>query len=102
MGQKKVYGIKRKKKLVSLWWSNLPTRVRSIGVTILSEDSEFKFMEAVEKALFTCWVDSKEWLAMSNEAKKIYIQSLADIREGMGVPVKINNTVIYNPDQLTS
>ncbi|MDP2385171.1 MAG: D-alanine--D-alanine ligase [Bacteroidota bacterium] len=74
----------------------------SIGVTILLEDSEFKFMEAVEKALFTRWVDSKEWLAMSNEAKKIYIQSLADIREGMGVPVKINNTVIYNPDQLTT
>ncbi|HEY1040803.1 MAG TPA: D-alanine--D-alanine ligase, partial [Bacteroidia bacterium] len=72
----------------------------SIGVTILSEDSQFKFMEAVEKALFTRWVDSKEWIAMNDDAKSVYIHTLADIREGMGIPVKINNEVIYNPDEL--
>lgn len=73
----------------------------SIGVTILAEDSEFKFMEAVEKALFTRWIDSKEWLAKNAEEKKNYIHALADIREGIGVPVRIGSDLIFNPDELT-
>jgi D-alanine-D-alanine ligase len=72
----------------------------SIGVTILSEENEYKFMEAVEKALFTRWVDSKEWMAMDLENRKHYVHELADIREGMGIPVKIGKDIIYNPDQL--
>jgi D-alanine-D-alanine ligase len=72
----------------------------SIGVTILMEDSEYKFMEAVEKALFTRWVDSAMWIGMDEGSKKSYIHTLSDIREGMGIPVKIGKDIIYNPDEL--
>lgn len=78
----------------------------SIGVTILNTESEFEFMLAVEKALFTRWVDAKEWKGFSSEQKTNYVKTLADIREGIGMPVTIsipkelNNPVIYDPNEL--
>ncbi len=78
----------------------------SIGVTILNEDSEPAFMAAVEKALFTRWLDAAEWQALSSVEKTNYIKSLADIREGIGMPVlisqpkELNAPVIYDPNEL--
>ncbi|MBA3664955.1 MAG: D-alanine--D-alanine ligase [Bacteroidetes bacterium] len=78
----------------------------SIGVSVLNTADEFEFMSAVEKALFTKWVDAKEWQSLSEQEKITTIKSLADIREGIGMPVVItypktlNSPVIYNPDKL--
>lgn len=78
----------------------------SIGVSILNGDNEFEFMAAVEKALFTRWLDAKDWLGFSEEEKHTYVKSLADIREGIGMPLTIthpkdlNAPVIYNPEKL--
>lgn len=75
----------------------------SIGVTILGEEKEVSFMEAVEKALFTRWVDAKEWKSLNEEEKQKEVRQLADIREGLGLPVVIShpaalgNPVVYNP-----
>ncbi len=80
----------------------------SIGVTILDQDDAYAFMQAVEKAFFTRWVDAKEWQALSAEAKELYVRQLADIREGVGMPVAItepahfNNKVIKDPYHLVS
>lgn len=71
----------------------------SIGVTILSTDDHYKFMEAVEKAMFTKWLDSKMWNGLNDDEKIHYIQHLSDIREGLGMPVKIGKTIYY--DQYT-
>ncbi len=73
----------------------------SIGVTILSDDDEYRFMEAVEKALFTKWVDSAWWQAQSPGQKIEWARSMADIREGIGMPVAIGGQVFYNPYELT-
>lgn len=78
----------------------------SIGVTILPDDDEFTFMAAVEKALFTKWMDAAEWQNLSPERKIGEIRSLSDIREGMGLPVTITypsefaNTTLYSPSEL--
>jgi UDP-N-acetylmuramate--alanine ligase len=72
----------------------------SIGVTILSVDDHFKFMEAVEKALFTKWLDSAAWNKMNEEEKIHFVQHLSDIREGIGMPIKINDKVYYNQYEL--
>jgi D-alanine-D-alanine ligase len=74
----------------------------SIGVTILAEQDEYKFMSAVEKALFTKWVDAAEWNALSSKEKIEFVRHLSDIREGIGMPVKINNETIYDPNKLIS
>src|SRR5690606_17575817 len=55
----------------------------SIGVTILHDDKEEAFMAAVEKALFTKWVDAAHWKSLSREQKFADIRELADIREGI-------------------
>jgi UDP-N-acetylmuramate--alanine ligase len=78
----------------------------SIGVSILNSENEFDFMSAVEKALFTRWVDAKEWQGLSQEQKVNYIKTLSDIREGIGMPVlisqpkELNAPVIYDPNEL--
>jgi D-alanine-D-alanine ligase len=63
-------------------------------------------MRAVEKALFTRWVDAKEWQNLSAEDKINYVKTLSDIREGIGMPIAIsypkelNSPVIYDPNKL--
>jgi len=70
----------------------------SIGVTILTADDQARFMEAVEKALFTKWIDSKQWLTLNADQKTEQIRTLSDIREGIGMPVVVDGTVTcYNP-----
>lgn len=78
----------------------------SIGISVLHSDNEFDFMSAVEKALFTKWLDAKEWQGFTKEEKILFIKSLADIREGIGMPIAItypanlNTPVIYDPNKL--
>lgn len=62
----------------------------SIGISIFNEDSNYNFMAAVEKAFFTKWLDSTVWNALSEKEKIDMVRSLSDIREGIGMPVKID------------
>jgi UDP-N-acetylmuramate--alanine ligase len=78
----------------------------SIGISVLNTDNEFEFMSAIEKALFTKWLDAKEWQGFSAEQKHAYVKTLADIREGIGMPLvishpkELNAPVIYDPNEL--
>jgi UDP-N-acetylmuramate--alanine ligase len=72
----------------------------SIGVSILLKEDEFAFMEAIEKALFTKWVDAAAWNKLNDEQKFEFVRTLADIREGIGMPCKIEDTLIYDPNKL--
>lgn len=78
----------------------------SIGVSILSSANETEFMAAIEKALFTRWLDANEWKAFSKQEKINYVKSLSDIREGIGMPIAItepkalNTPVLYDPNSL--
>ncbi len=72
----------------------------SIGVSILQQEDEYRFMEAVEKALFTKWLDAGEWKKLNTQDKTEYVRTLADIREGIGMPVRIGETIIYQPQDL--
>lgn len=62
----------------------------SIGISIFNEDSNYHFMSAVEKAFFTKWLDSTEWKKLSEKEQIDYVRSLSDIREGIGMPIKID------------
>lgn len=78
----------------------------SIGVTILHEKDHFQFMQAVEKALFTKWIDAAEWNKLNEEEKTDFIRVLADIREGIGMPLKVQSSklederLVYHPADL--
>jgi UDP-N-acetylmuramate--alanine ligase len=72
----------------------------SIGVSILHKDDEHQFMEAIEKALFTKWIDAAEWIKKNDAEKNEYVRVLSDIREGIGMPIKIGGTTVYHPSDL--
>lgn len=73
----------------------------SIGVTILSKDNEVEFMSAVEKALFTKWMDAAEWNKFNEREKVDFVRHLTDIREGIGLPILIDGKeLIHDPNQL--
>jgi D-alanine-D-alanine ligase len=63
-------------------------------------------MEAVEKAFFTKWQDAAEWKKLSVPEKNSFVRNLADIREGIGMPVQVTSgtskvvRVIYHPQDL--
>ncbi len=82
----------------------------SIGVSILSDPSDQELMTAIEKALFTHWMDAAEWKKKSEEEKINFVKKLTDIREGIGLPILMSvfpdnlsltdEKTIYNPDEL--
>lgn len=73
----------------------------SIGVTILNKDNEVDFMSAVEKSLFTKWVDAAEWNKLDEENKIEFVRHLTDIREGIGMPIRIDGgKTIHDPNIL--
>ena len=72
----------------------------SIGVSILFKEDEHAFMEAIENALFTKWVDAGTWNKLNANEKFEFVRTLSDIREGLGMPCKIGNEIIYDPNKL--
>ncbi len=72
----------------------------SIGISVLLKEDEYTFMEAIEKALFTKWVDAKEWNKLNATEKFEFVRTLSDIREGIGMPCKIGIEIIYDPNKL--
>jgi UDP-N-acetylmuramate--alanine ligase len=62
----------------------------SIGISILNTEAELLFISTIEKALFLKWIDGTYWQSLSDAAKIDYIRNVSDIREGIGMPVKIN------------
>jgi D-alanine-D-alanine ligase len=72
----------------------------SIGVSILHNDDENAFMQAVEKAFFTKWISAKEWTELNEEQKNKFIKELSDIREGIGLSIKVKDKVIFHPFEL--
>ncbi len=78
----------------------------SIGVTIMNEKNEQQFLGAVGKALFTHWIAAPEWKKMDAGSKTEYVRSVADIREGIGLPVSIMDSkwkhcgIVHHPGKL--
>ncbi|MBS1650812.1 MAG: D-alanine--D-alanine ligase [Bacteroidetes bacterium] len=77
----------------------------SIGVSILNEADEHKFIKAVEKAFFIHYLKSNEWEKFNQTEKINYCKTLADIREGIGMPMRLSSTqkhkiTLFKPDEL--
>jgi D-alanine-D-alanine ligase len=79
-----------------------PRQGSSIGVSILKEDNLAKFEAAVERSLFRKTLTKDEWQRLSDKDKLTWVQHLTDIREGIGLPVVLNDetTPIYHPETL--
>jgi UDP-N-acetylmuramate--alanine ligase len=74
----------------------------SIGVSILMREDEKAFREAVGKAFFTRRIDAAEWKGFSEEQRFEFVRTLTDIREGIGMPCKVGDEIIYDPNRLVA
>ncbi|MBC6988692.1 D-alanine--D-alanine ligase [Hymenobacter sp. BT491] len=79
-----------------------PRQGSSIGVSILREASVEKFQAAIERSLFRKTLTREEWQGLSERERLAWVQQLTDIREGIGLPVVLDEetTIIYHPDNL--
>src|SRR6185436_942025 len=74
----------------------------SIGVTVLSKEDESEFEKAVNKSFFIYVLKKTEWEGLSHKAQVDFLKTLCDIREGIGIPVKIGNRTVAHPEELYS
>jgi len=62
-----------------------PRQGSSIGVSIVHEEKEFG--GAIKRALFQRTITREQWAALDENGRLALIRQLADIREGIGLPV---------------
>lgn len=80
------------------------TQGSSIGISILHDADANKLREALLKSLFIKTITAADWKLLSEQDKNATLRVLTDIREGVGLPVKLtagsNSEVIAHPDKL--
>jgi UDP-N-acetylmuramate--alanine ligase len=78
-----------------------PRQGSSIGISIVREEDPALFSAAVDRALFRRTLTKDEWEAMDENGRLAWVRQLADIREGIGLPVVLNETQeIRHPEAL--
>ena len=65
-----------------------PRQGSSIGVSIVKEADHVLFMEAIDRATFRRTVTKADWQQLDEAGRLAWVHQLADIREGIGLPVK--------------
>lgn len=77
-----------------------PTQGSSIGVTVIHTPDAELLASAIDKSLFIRRITAQSWNALSTSEKNEWIRTTCDIREGIGIPVRIGKTVFSHPDEL--
>lgn len=88
-----------------------PTQGSSIGISILKQASFEHFCEAMNKSFFRLAFKVKYWFDLAEDAKIENIRQWSDIREGIGMPIKmllldgenvLLDKIILHPEDLLS
>lgn len=77
-----------------------PRQGSSIGISIIKEQEFDQFVAAVNRSFFIQEVSATAWQSLAPEAKQRWIDSLIDLREGIGMPVAVEGRVIAQPHDL--
>jgi D-alanine-D-alanine ligase len=83
-----------------------PNQGSSIGVSVLTEKDNNRFVNAVNRSFFIQEVHATTWNTYTETQKVKFITTLIDIREGIGMPVQLEwagstgTTIIYHPEEL--
>jgi D-alanine-D-alanine ligase len=72
----------------------------SLGVSVLKSADYRAFETAVDLAFFRLFVYAAEWNAMNTEQKTDWIKHFTDIRSGLGLPLKMEQQMIFMPHEL--
>jgi D-alanine-D-alanine ligase len=74
----------------------------SIGVTVISKDDAVEFGQAVNRSFFSVVLHRDKWNGFTFPEKAEWIRTITDIREGIGIPVRISGKIIFHPEELIS
>ena len=74
-----------------------PHQGSSIGVAFVKNDSVEDFRKAIKQCLFIREVSENEWNSVD---KHEFVQRMANLDEGIGLPVVMNGEVVYHPQDL--
>ena len=74
----------------------------SIGVTIVTDQTISSFSSAVDKSFFLRRIRKSEWDAFTFDQKVQWVREVADIRDGIGLPLLIRSRQIHHPEELLS
>jgi UDP-N-acetylmuramate--alanine ligase len=72
----------------------------SIGISVLSEDNENAFYQAVNHSLFKKVLQQSTWNVLNYEQQVAWVRQISDIREGLGLPLLAGGKEIYHPEDL--
>lgn len=103
-GDKKALFEKAKKQIGFPLVVKSATQGSSIGITILHKEELADFIAAGNKSFFTREISAQDWNSLNEESKNETIRLLADIREGIGMPLIVHaagkHEVSFHPDIL--
>jgi UDP-N-acetylmuramate--alanine ligase len=78
-----------------------PRQGSSIGISIVREEDPALFSAAVDRALFRRTLTKSEWESLDEEGQRAWVRQLADIREGLALPVTLaGGPTINHPEVL--
>ncbi len=77
-----------------------PHQGSSIGITIVKSGDELK--KAIDKSFFIQTIEVNDWKGLTDQQKRNFLIQFTDIREGLGFPVLINESLCYHPEELWS
>jgi len=78
-----------------------PHQGSSIGVSIVKEHDFAAFEAGVDRSFFTKTIYKAQWQVMGEEQQVMSMKQLVDIREGIGMPVVLEEgTILYHPEDL--
>jgi UDP-N-acetylmuramate--alanine ligase len=72
----------------------------SIGVSVVKKYNVEELEFAVNKAFFSITLTKTDWEALNYYEKAEYVRSLCDIREGLGLPLVLDNEQINLPEEV--
>lgn len=77
-----------------------PNQGSSIGVSILSQDDLDKFTSSINKSFFIQELSKSFWEGLGEAEQLSFFTNFIDIRHGLGLPVTIEDQLIYEPGEL--
>lgn len=72
----------------------------SLGVSIMHDPYRAAFDRAMDLAFFKLSLETGEWNSRSPEDKVNFIRDISDLRHGLGLPLLLDDQVIYMPADL--
>jgi len=74
----------------------------SVGVSVVKDGNLNQFIHAVNKSFFINVIEKEKWISLNQNEKSALLRKMADVKEGIAFPVKVNGSVVYHPDDLST